>query len=163
MRSSHTKARARTARSRIGCKFNFGRNDFFSSGQIPLDLVADGRLSRFGFIDPSDGGRIRMGTTGVLYRKTLQSGDSFKADGFVSRSLFDLYSNLTLFLNDPKHGDGIQQHDSRIQEGANTQYLHQYRILGRQALLTAGANFHENQINIGMYHSEQREPFGVTT
>ena len=147
----------------IGFKFNFGRNDFFSSGQIPLDLVADRRLSRFGFIDPSDGGRIRMGTTGVLYRKTLQSGDSFKADGFVSRSLFDLYSNLTLFLNDPKHGDGIQQHDSRLQEGANTQYLHPYRILGSQALLTAGANFHENQINVGLYPSEQRVPFGVTT
>lgn len=47
----------------LGFKFNFGRNDFFSSGQIPLDEVAAGRLDRFGFIDPQDGGRVR---TGVL-------------------------------------------------------------------------------------------------
>src|SRR5437773_2980564 len=38
----------------IGIKLNFGRNDFFSSGQIPLDLVAAGDLSRFGYIDPYD-------------------------------------------------------------------------------------------------------------
>ena len=28
----------------FGLKLNFGRNDFFSSGQIPLDLVSDGTL-----------------------------------------------------------------------------------------------------------------------
>ena len=37
----------------LGFKLNFGRNDFFSSGQIPLDLVADGQLDRFGYVDPS--------------------------------------------------------------------------------------------------------------
>src|SRR5215470_12297132 len=67
----------------LGVKLNFGRNDFFSSGQIPLDLVATGDLSRFGYLDPTDGGRVRLGTTGVYYRRTLKSGDSFKADGFL--------------------------------------------------------------------------------
>src|SRR5262249_14394661 len=94
----------------IGLRLNFGRNDFFSSGQIPLDLVASGELPRFGYIDPSDGGRVRLGTTGLYYRKAFASGSSFKADGFLSRSLFDLYSNFTFFLNDPVQGDGIQQH-----------------------------------------------------
>src|SRR5438477_2780778 len=42
----------------VGAKLNFGRNDFFSSGQVPLDLVASGRLPRFGYIDPSDGGKV---------------------------------------------------------------------------------------------------------
>jgi len=147
----------------IGFKLNFGRNDFFSSGQLPLDLVAAGRLSRFGYVDPSDGGKMRLGTTGVYYRKTYSSGDSFKADGFLSRSLFDLYSNFTLFLNDPVHGDGIQQHDSRYQEGSNAQYLHPYRFLGNQSLLTVGTNFHENQINVGLYPSELRVPLDVAT
>ena len=147
----------------IGLKLNFGRNDFFSSGQIPLDLVSDGTLPRFGHIDPSNGGRVRLGTAGVYYRKTLRSGDSFKADGFFSRSLFDLHSNFTLFLNDPEHGDGIQQHDSRYQEGFNTQYLHPFTFLGRQSLLTFGSNFHDNQINVGLYPVEGRAPLGVST
>ena len=31
----------------LGFKFNAGRNDFFSSGQLPLDEVSAGRLDRF--------------------------------------------------------------------------------------------------------------------
>jgi hypothetical protein len=147
----------------IGLKLNFGRNDFFSSGQLPLDLVAAGQLPRFGYIDPSDGGRVHLGTTGLYYRRTLKSGDSFKADGFISRSLFDLYSNFTLFLNDPVHGDGIQQHDSRYQEGFNTQYLHPHTLWGSLSLLTIGSNFHDNQINVGLYPREGRMPLGVAT
>jgi TonB-dependent receptor-like protein/carboxypeptidase family protein len=146
----------------IGLKLNFGRNDFFSSGQIPLDLVASGQLARFGFIDPSDGGRVRLGTAGVYYRKTFQSGASFKADGFLGRSLFDLYSNFTLFLNDTSKGDGIQQHDSRFQQGFNTQYVRPHRLWGNPSLLTVGTNFHDNQINVGLFPQAQREPLGVT-
>src|SRR2546421_180740 len=83
-----------------------------SSGQIPLDQVAAGEIPRFGFVDPHDGGRVRLGTGGVYYQRNVRAADTLKVDGFVSRSLFDLYSNFTLFLNDPLHGDGIQQHDS---------------------------------------------------
>jgi hypothetical protein len=147
----------------FGVKWNFGRNVFFSSGQVPLDLVEAGRLPRFGYIDPSDGGRVRLGTAGLYYRKAFASGNSFKADGFLSRSLFDLYSNFTFFLNDPLHGDGIQQHDSRYQEGFNTQYLHPYIFRGNTSLLTVGTNFHDNQINVGLYPQQNRIPLGVTT
>ena len=49
----------------LGFKFNAGRNDFYSSGQIPLDEVAAGRLDRFGFIDPDNGGRVQSGRFGV--------------------------------------------------------------------------------------------------
>jgi hypothetical protein len=151
------------ARQDFGFKFNFGSNDFYSSGQIPLDLVTAGKLDRFGFIDPSDGGRVRLGTAAAYYRKEFSSGDSFKADVFMGRSLFDLYSNFTFFLNDPVHGDGIQQHDSRYQEGVNTQYLHFYHVLGARALLTLGTNFQDNQVNVGLYPRDGRVPLGVAT
>ena len=147
----------------LGFKLNFGRNDFFSSGQVPLDLVSAGELDRFGYIDPSDGGRARMGTVGVYYRKGFASGDTFKVDGFVGRSLLDLYSNFTFFLNDPVRGDAFQQHDSRYQQGANAQYLHLYKLFGTNALLTVGSNFHDNQINVGLFPREGRNPTGVTT
>src|SRR5262245_55058168 len=39
----------------ISFKLNLGRNNFFSSGQIPLNEVSAGRLDRFGFIDPFNG------------------------------------------------------------------------------------------------------------
>ncbi|MGH9543847.1 MAG: carboxypeptidase regulatory-like domain-containing protein, partial [Terriglobales bacterium] len=74
----------------LGFKLNFGTNDFFSSGQIPLDLVASGQLNRFGFIDPFDGGRVKLGTFATYYKRDFASGDILKVDGFLGRSLFDL-------------------------------------------------------------------------
>lgn len=142
----------------ISFKLNLGRNDFFSSGQIPLDEVSAGRLDRFGFIDPFNGGRARTGIFSTYYKKDLASGGMLKLDGFVGRSLFDLFSNFTFFLNDPVFGDEIQQHDSRLQEGINAQYLKPHKLLGRQALFTSGGNLHASQIQIGLFPSVERNP-----
>jgi outer membrane receptor protein involved in Fe transport len=147
----------------LGFKLNFGTNDFYSSGQIPLDFVASGQLARFGYIDPFDGGRVRMGTFGSYYKRELENGDILKVDGFLARSLFDLYSNFTFFLTDPIRGDEIQQHDSRLQQGVNAQYLHPYQLFGHTALLTAGSNFHDNQISVGLLHTREREVLDVTS
>jgi outer membrane receptor protein involved in Fe transport len=148
---------------KLGFRFLFGRNDFYSSGQIPLDLVSSGVLDRFGFIDPSDGGRVKLGTASVYYSKLRANGDTLKADGFLSRSLFDLYSNFTFYLNDPVKGDAFQQHDSRLQQGSNVQYTHPHHVGSIAAVLVGGANFHDNEINVGLYPRDGRVPTGVTT
>lgn len=147
----------------LGFKFNFGRNDFFSSGQIPLDEVAAGRLDRFGFVDPFNGGRVRTGVAGIYYKRDFKSGDALKLDAFIARSLFDLYSNFTFFLNDTTNGDEIQQHDSRLQQGVNGQYLRPHKLFGRTALLTVGGNFHANQINVGLYNTVARNPLSIAS
>ena len=82
----------------LGFKFNGGRNDFDSSGQIPLDRVYSGALDRFGCVDPSDGGNVHSGTGGVYYKNNFSANDTLRVDGYVSRSLFDLFSNFTFFL-----------------------------------------------------------------
>jgi hypothetical protein len=153
---------------KLGFRFIFGRNDFYSSGQIPLDLVNAGTFNRYGYIDPNDGGRVKLGTFSTYYSQSFANGDTFKVDGFVGRSLFDLYSNFTFFLRDPVNGDAFQQHDSRLQEGSNVQYLHVHKIFGATASLVTGANFHDNQINVGLYLislslGDGRVPLGVTT
>lgn len=145
-------------RRALGVKVNFGRSVFTSSGQLPLDLVADGRLDRFGFIDPENGGRVKIGTTAVYFRDELPSGATFKADAFISRTLFDLFSNFTFFAADPVYGDEIQQHDSRLQQGSSVQYLQPYKLFGSTAILTAGGGFHASQVNVGLYPSVGRVP-----
>lgn len=142
----------------LGFKLNYGRNYFTSSGQIPLDLVANGELDRFGFIDPDNGGRVQLGTFGTYFRKEFSSGATLKADAFIGRSLFDLFSNFTFFLADPIYGDEIQQHDSRLQQGANVQFLQPYKFFGEQSFVTIGGNFLANQINVGLYPSIDRNP-----
>ena len=73
--------------------------------------------------------RIRTGTLGLYYMQKQDNGDVFKFDGSASLSLFDLYSNFTFLLNDPVSGDAIQQHDSRLQEGANAYYFRPHKVL----------------------------------
>jgi hypothetical protein len=152
-----------TENEKLGFRILYGRNNFYSSGQIPLDLVSAGVLDRFGYIDPTDGGRVQLGTVSSYFSKALPHGDAFKADGFLTRSLFDLYSNFTFYLNDPVRGDAFQQHDSRLQQGLNVQYTHIHRVASATAVLVAGSNFHDNQINVGLYPREGRDPTGVTT
>jgi outer membrane receptor protein involved in Fe transport len=147
----------------IGLKWNGGRNDFYSSGQIPLDLVSRGVLDPFGHIDPSDGGSGEAGTAGIYYRSESDRGAVLRADGFVSRSLLDLYSNFTFYLNNPVTGDAFQQHDSRLIEGANLQYTRPESFGLVTGLFTAGANLHANQINVGLYPRIGRTPVGATT
>jgi hypothetical protein len=84
-------------------------------------------------------------------------------DGFVGRSLFDLYSNFTFYLIDPVNGDAFQQHDSRLQEGSNLQYLHLHHVGSATATFTVGGNLHDNQINVGLYPRVGRDPLGVST
>jgi outer membrane receptor for monomeric catechols len=106
---------------------------------------------------------VRLGTASAYYSKLLSDGDTLKADGFLSRSLFDLYSNFAYFLNDPEHGDAFQQHDSRLQQGLNAQYTHPHHLGSIAAVLVSGANFHDNEINVGLYPREGRDPTGVST
>ena len=141
----------------LGFKFNGGRNDFDSSGQIPLDMVASGQLNRFGFMDPSDGGNVRSGTGSMYYKKDLSTNDTLRVDGFITRSLFDLYSDFTFFLNDPIRGDGIQQHDSRLQEGVSSQYVHASKLFDRPALFMAGASVTDNWVNVDLFHDQNRQ------
>jgi outer membrane receptor protein involved in Fe transport len=145
-------------KSALGFKLNVARNDFNSSGQIPLDEVAAGRLDRFGFIDADNGGRVRGGTAAVYYRREFSDGSLLKADGFLTRSLFDLWSNFTFYLNDPEFGDEIQQHDSRLQQGVNVQYVRPHTLNGARALLTVGGNLQAFQTNVGLYPSVGRDP-----
>lgn len=147
----------------VGFKFNGGLNRYDSSGQIPLNLVTDGTMDRFGFLDPGEGGRIHAATAGAYFRQEMGNGAIWKVDGFLTRSLLDLYSNFTFFLNDPVRGDAIQQHDSRLVQGANAQYLLPHKTGASYSYLTAGGNFHANQINVGLYSRDGRTPTGVTT
>ncbi len=140
----------------IGLRFSGGRNDFDSSGQIPLDQVMIGNLDRFGFVDPSDGGVVRNGGGSVYYKKSVGASDTLRLDGYAMRSLFDLFSDFTYFLNDPAHGDGIQQHDSRLQAGGSAQYVHSGSLLGHPAVLVTGANLSDSWIYVGLYHQQNR-------
>jgi hypothetical protein len=151
------------AGGKLGFRLLYGRNNFYSSGQLPLDLVSAGLLNRFGAIDPTEGGRVWLGTASAYFSQNWSRGNTLKVDGYLSRCLFDLYANFTFYLINPIHGDAFQQHDSRLQQGLNLQYTHPHQLGPVTAVLVGGANFHASEINVGLYPREGRTPTGVTT
>jgi hypothetical protein len=155
--------RRSTERRTMSIKLTAGRNDFTSSGQLPLDEISARYLDPFGYVDPTQGGRVRNGTVAAYYRFDGSSGDVLKIDGFAGRALFDLFSNFTYYLNDPEFGDAIQQHDSRLMEGGNIQYLRPHRVGSVRGLFTTGGNLHGNQILVGLDARSGRVPVGQIT
>jgi hypothetical protein len=61
------------------------------------------------------------------------------------------------------NGDAFLQHDFRLQQGLNAQYTHPHHIGWIAAVLVGGANFHDNEINVGLYPRDGRAPTGATT
>lgn len=133
-------------RDKLTFRFNGGNNHYYAAGQLPVDEVEAGRLDRFGFIDGTDGGESFVGTASGNYTRD-GTKNLFRAGGWVQRSLLDLYSNFTFFLENPVNGDGFTQHDSRlVQNGyARWERPHQFGA-GATGLFKAGFEHMDNQI-----------------
>ena len=100
---------------------------------------------------------MKLGTASLYYSLQRANGDTFKADAFVSRSLFDLYSNFTFYLNDPVQRRRLPA--ARFPPPARRQravHARPQRLGRATAVLVAGGNFHDNQINVGLYPRDGR-------
>jgi len=99
-----------------------------ASGLIPERLVESGLLSRWGSLDPTEGGQSSR-VQGKAQLEWRPSGDErLVANAYVAWYDLDLYSNFTYFLSndDPvaPFGDGIvQRDDGRIYAGGRVEYV----------------------------------------
>ncbi|MFO1520018.1 MAG: TonB-dependent receptor [bacterium] len=110
-----------------------------ASNQIPVSLVESGQLSRFGAIDPSDGGRShRHQLYGTL---TWTPDEKQKLSLLLYGFQYDLnlFSNFTFFLNDPVNGDQIEQKDNRQVFGYRADYSREDRA-GKITFKTAAGS-----------------------
>jgi outer membrane receptor protein involved in Fe transport len=94
-----------------------------ASGLIPERLVDADALSRFGSLDPTEGGESHrlQGRVGLGWEvaPTLE----LETSGYLVYYDLDLFSNFTFALDDPVAEDGIVQRDERIQTGGRTELL----------------------------------------
>ena len=127
----------------------------------PTPPVAD-LISRYGEIDPSDGGNTgRYAITGDW----RQTGDtsSTHVGLYALHYDLDLFSDFTYFLVDPVHGDQIEQQDRRWIEGGKITQTWQHDLLGRPSTTTIGLDVRNDGIDNGLYHTEDRTRLSATT
>jgi outer membrane receptor protein involved in Fe transport len=141
-------------------RFSIGEMSYASnwhgSGQIPARAVEQGLISRYGSLDPSEGGATARHQLFAQYR--LQPSDSSKLEAlaYVASYRFNLYSNFTLFLNDPELGDEIEQVDRRTFFGGRMSYRVAHDLGGVRFDTLLGADGRSDDIHAELWNTADR-------
>lgn len=129
-----------------------------ASGQIPSRAVRSGMIGRLGAIDDTEGGATSRSDINFTHRRTLPNGATVRGNVYSSLYRFNLYSNFTFYLNDPINGDQINQRESRVLSGANTEYNDELTLGGLTLLLRGGTGFRYDHVDdLALYHTAGRQ------
>jgi len=122
----------------------------------PERAVAAGAIDRFGSIDPSDGGRSSRYSVGVDWQRG-SNATLTKVTAFGLAYDLDLISNFTFYLDDPVHGDQIEQVDHRFVTGARVSQRRLTRWYGHAVQNTVGVQVRNDRIpEVALFHTEKR-------
>src|SRR5450432_3368065 len=126
------------------------------SGQIPSRAVDQGLIGRFGSIDPDEGGNTARHQLFVVYKLRPSENSDVQALAYVGTYRFNLFSNFTLYLDDPENGDEIQQIDRRTFYGGKVSYRIVHELAGVKFDTTMGADARSDDIHEELWHTAQR-------
>ena len=129
-----------------------------ASGQIPDRAVAEGLISRFGSLDPSEGGSTNRTNASVVLTTALPHDAVLRQQAYYARYNFSLFSNFTFFKNDPVNGDEIDQTDHRNLYGYTATYDRDDRLghRGRNLHTVAGLGTRIDASDLGLRRAVQR-------
>lgn len=136
--------------------------DWDSTDQIPQRAVSEGRISRFGLIDPSDGGQANRQSLAAEYQRS-NGPASVRATGFLLRNSLNLFSNFTYFLEDPDNGDQFEQAERRLAAGGRVAYRRRGRVFERHTETAIGVQFRRDWLDpVGLYRTVGRQRLSTT-
>ena len=126
-----------------------------ATDQIPQRAVAAGVVSRFGSIDPTDGGRTHRWSVSAEAWGQLGTG-VWRAQSYLLDYHLELFSNFTYFT-DPVHGDQFEQYDDRQVYGVSLDYSLPLTLFEEGGTLRSGVQIREDDIDpVGLYDTTQR-------
>ena len=131
--------------------------DWNASGLVPERLVESDRLSRWGSLDPTEGGETSR-LQGKFQLEWESAGHArLILNAYLVRYTLDLYSNFTYALGDPSDGDGIVQRDDRFYGGGHVAYEHVLQI-GIPSTLRGGVDWRVDDARVRLgRQSRQRD------
>jgi outer membrane receptor protein involved in Fe transport len=152
-----------TPRSELGIAMGAFTSAWDASGQIPDRAVRSGLIDRFGAIDDLEGGTTGRYNISVDYHFTEGYDHDFMVQAFMSSYDFKLYSNFTLYLEDPVNGDMIEQTDNRSIYGINTRYSFQKQYGNMRFLTRTGLMYRGDNVDLSLWKSPDRNRMEVLT
>lgn len=142
-------------RTDLSLTFSGYRGDWRATDQIPLRAVRDGRIDRFGFVDPTNGGKShRYALSG---RGVQRFGErELAASAYVVDYGLQLFSNFTYGL-DTIHGDQFEQLDDRRNYGGALAWSQPLSLGGRSFTWRAGLELrHDALAPVGLHLTRSR-------
>ncbi len=136
-------------------EMSYGGN-WHGSGQIPARAVESGQITRFGSINPDEGGNTARHQVSVQYRLRPSARSELKAMAYVGTYRFNLFSNFTLFARDPDNGDEIHQVDRRTFYGGKASYRVVEELGGVRFDTTIGADARTDDIHNQLFNTVHR-------
>jgi hypothetical protein len=137
-------------------------NSWRSTDQVPDRAIASGLISEWGEIDTTDAGNTGRYAVSADWH-TRNANTATRIAVFAKRYDLDLFSNFTYFLNDPVHGDQIEQQDDRAVLGATASRAWIGTWFGAQSQTTVGVQLRNDEIRNGLYHTEARVRLNTVT
>lgn len=127
-----------------------------ATDQIAARALDQGFVDRFGSLDTSDGGKSHRYSLSGDYQQKLWGGQ-LQTIAYGIKYYLDLYSNFTYYLNDPIHGDQINQHDDRKIAGWNGSWTRRDQLFGLPMRNTVGWDIRYDDIDpVGLYNTQRR-------
>jgi hypothetical protein len=139
------------ARSGMSLSYIGFQNHWHSTDQIPQRAIDSGQISRFGFIEETDGGETYR-HAGIFDWQRSGTDDSTRVTGYLQRYGVQLFHNFTYFLNDPINGDQFEQFEERWTSGAK---------LTHRRLLHFGERHTENAFGVDVRNDSVGGPLGL--
>lgn len=131
------------------------------SGQIPSRAVEQGLISRWGSMDPSEGGNTARHQLFMTYRLRPTENSELRALAYAGTYRFNLYSDFTLCLNDKTSdcakGDEIEQVDRRTFYGAKASYRVVHQIGRVRFDTTIGGEGRNDDIHGELWQTHLRQ------
>jgi outer membrane receptor protein involved in Fe transport len=133
-----------------------------STDQIPQRAVDRGLIGRFDALDPTDGGETSRYSGSLEWQRTRGDAATRITAYGIGYDL-RLFSNFTFFLDDPVHGDQVEQADHRFVTGAKVSHRRIARWGDRLVQNSVGVQVRNDDITtVGLYSTQARRRIGTT-
>ncbi len=132
-------------------------NTWNSTDQVADRAISSGSISRFGAIDPTDGGQTHRYSLSADWQGVGVDSVTRVTAYAVDYGL-RLYSNFTYFLDDPVNGDQFKQADNRVVTGLKASRRWISSWFGRETQTTVGFQLrNDNVAENGLFHTRARQ------
>ena len=136
--------------------------DWDSTDQVAERAIASGLISRFGFLDGTDGGKTNRQSVAAELQRSM-GPSSIRATGFLLHNSLNLFSNFTYFLDDPENGDQFEQAERRTTAGGRVTYRRLGHLFERHTESAIGVQVRRDWLDpVGLYHTVARQRLSTT-